>query len=131
MTTSTANRTRVLVDFALQGGGAHGAFTWSVLESRGQALMGDPRAGRRERGKSRYDLSPGGANPLRNILAETVDFDRLYIRRGSLIDLRRLFVIVPPGLGDAARVARFGRGPAEHVPIGEPVRGLVPVRKPI
>jgi NTE family protein len=26
---------------------------------------------------SPYDLSPGGANPLRNILAETVDFDRL------------------------------------------------------
>src|SRR5262249_31905902 len=26
---------------------------------------------------SPYDLSPGGANPLRNILAETVDFGRL------------------------------------------------------
>src|SRR4029450_7747893 len=26
---------------------------------------------------SPYDLSPGGANPLRNILDETVDFDRL------------------------------------------------------
>src|SRR5437764_634301 len=26
---------------------------------------------------SPYDLAPGGANPLRNILAETVDFDRL------------------------------------------------------
>jgi NTE family protein len=26
---------------------------------------------------SPYDLSPGGANPLRNILAESVDFDRL------------------------------------------------------
>ena len=32
MTTSTANRTPVLVDFALQGGGAHGAFTWGVLD---------------------------------------------------------------------------------------------------
>src|SRR5262249_60086858 len=50
---------------------------------------------------------------------------------GLLIDLRRLFVIVPPGLGDAAPVARFGRRPAEHVPVGEPVRGLVPVRNPI
>ncbi len=48
-----------------------------------------------------------------------------------LIDLRRLFVIVPPGLGDAARVARFARRPAEHVPVGQPVRGLVPVRNPI
>ena len=26
---------------------------------------------------SPYDLSPGGTNPLRNILAESVDFDRL------------------------------------------------------
>src|SRR5262249_59376237 len=50
---------------------------------------------------------------------------------GSLIYLRRLVAIVPPGLGDAARVARFGRGPAEHVPIGKPVRGLVPVWNPI
>jgi hypothetical protein len=39
-----------------------------------------------------------------------------------LIDLRRLVAIVPPSLRDAARVTRFGRGPAEHVPIGEPVR---------
>src|SRR5262249_59931127 len=46
------------------------------------------------------------------------------VRRGLLIDLRRLFMIVPPGLGDATRVARLGRGPTEHVPIGEPVRSL-------
>src|SRR5260370_9567092 len=26
------SRARVLVDFALQGGGAHGAFTWGVLD---------------------------------------------------------------------------------------------------
>jgi NTE family protein len=26
------NRSPVLVDFALQGGGAHGAFTWGVLD---------------------------------------------------------------------------------------------------
>jgi hypothetical protein len=38
-----------------------------------------------------------------------------------LIDRRRLFGIVPPGLGNAARVARFCRGPAKYVPIGEPV----------
>src|SRR6516164_5724105 len=50
---------------------------------------------------------------------------------GLLIDRRRLVTIVPPGLRDAARVARVCRGPAEHVPIGEPVRGLVPVRNPI
>ena len=34
MTTSpvASNRASVLVDFALQGGGAHGAFTWGVLD---------------------------------------------------------------------------------------------------
>ncbi|MGZ3291099.1 MAG: patatin-like phospholipase family protein, partial [Xanthobacteraceae bacterium] len=34
MTTSQAasSRASVLVDFALQGGGAHGAFTWGVLD---------------------------------------------------------------------------------------------------
>src|SRR5262249_2114012 len=50
---------------------------------------------------------------------------------GLLIGLHRLFAVVPPGLGHAARIARFGRGSAEHVPIGEPVRGLVPVGNPI
>jgi len=34
MTTSVmqSSRTPLLVDFALQGGGAHGAFTWGVLD---------------------------------------------------------------------------------------------------
>jgi hypothetical protein len=32
-----------------------------------------------------------------------------------LIDRRRLVAIIPPGLRDAARVARFGRGPAKYV----------------
>ena len=34
MTTNpvASDRTPVLVDFALQGGGAHGAFTWGVLD---------------------------------------------------------------------------------------------------
>src|SRR5262249_34098329 len=48
-----------------------------------------------------------------------------------LLEFCRLVAIVPPGFGGAARVAWLGRGPAEHVPIGEPVRGLVPVRNPI
>ena len=43
------------------------------------------------------------------------------VRRGLLIDLRRLFMIVPPGLGDATRVAWFCRWSVEHIPIGEPV----------
>jgi NTE family protein len=134
------------VDFALQGGGAHGAFTWGVLDrlleeawvsidgisgtsagamnaavlvdgyvengadgartalenfwqqvSRAALLSPlrrtplDVLLGRwtldyspafvamdlMARVFSPYDLSPGGANPLRNILAETVHFDRL------------------------------------------------------
>src|SRR5215472_11103449 len=60
-----------------------------------------------------------------------IDLAPRHLRRGLLIDRRRLVPIVPPGLRDAAGVARFGRGPAEHVPIGEPVRGLVPVRNPV
>ena len=30
--TSISDRAPVVVDFALQGGGAHGAFTWGVLD---------------------------------------------------------------------------------------------------
>src|SRR4051795_1050443 len=141
-----SDRAPILVDFALQGGGAHGAFTWGVLDR----LLEEPWLGidgisgtsagamnaavlvdgfahdgadgaraalenfwrrvsqaavlspfRRSpldvllgrwtldyspmfvamdmmaRVFSPYDLSPSGANPLRNILAEVVDFDRL------------------------------------------------------
>ena len=144
--TSITGRAPVLVDFALQGGGAHGAFTWGVLDrlleepwlridgisgtsagamnaavlvdgyvengvngaraaledfwrrvSRAALLSPlrrtplDVLLGRwtldhspffvamdlMARLFSPYDLSPGGANPLRNILAETTDFDRL------------------------------------------------------
>ena len=50
---------------------------------------------------------------------------------GLPIELRRFFAVVPPGLGRAARITRFCRGAAEHVPIGEPVGGFVPVRHPI
>jgi NTE family protein len=139
-------RPPVLVDFALQGGGAHGAFTWGVLDRlleepwlridgisgtsagamnaavliEGHADNGadgaraalenfwrrvsraallsplrrtplDVLLGRwtldhspvfvamdlMARLFSPYDLSPGGANPLRDVLAQTVDFDRL------------------------------------------------------
>jgi NTE family protein len=148
MTTSVmqSSRTPLLVDFALQGGGAHGAFTWGVLDrlleepwlridgisgtsagAMNAAVLIDGHAAEGADGGraalehfwqrvsraallsplrrtpldvllgrwtldhspvfvamdlmarlfSPYDLSPGGANPLRNILAETVDFDRL------------------------------------------------------
>jgi NTE family protein len=141
-----SSRAPLLVDFALQGGGAHGAFTWGVLDrlleepwlridgisgtsagAMNAAVLIDGYADNGVDGAraalenfwqrvsraallsplrrtpldillgrwtldhspafvamdlmarlfSPYDLSPGGANPLRNILAETVDFDRL------------------------------------------------------
>jgi NTE family protein len=140
------NRDPVLVDLALQGGGAHGAFTWGVLDrlleetwlhidgisgtsagAMNAAVLADGLAkGGAETGRaaledfwrkvseaarlspfqrtpldvllgrwtldyspafvamdlmsrlfSPYELNPGGANPLRDILAETVDFERV------------------------------------------------------
>ena len=144
--TSNADRAPVLVDFALQGGGAHGAFTWGTLDrlleepwlridgisgtsagAMNAAVLVDGHAkdgadGARAalenfwrrvsnaavlsplrrtpldillgrwtldhspiflamdlmaRVFSPYDLGPGGTNPLRDILAESVDFARL------------------------------------------------------
>jgi NTE family protein len=148
MTTSVMQSSRkpLLVDFALQGGGAHGAFTWGVLDrlleepwlridgisgtsagAMNAAVLIDGHTDEGADGAraaledfwqrvsraallsplrrtpldvllgrwtldhspvfvamdlmarlfSPYDLSPGGAHPLRNILTETVDFDRL------------------------------------------------------
>jgi NTE family protein len=160
-----SNRAPLLVDFALQGGGAHGAFTWGVLDrlleepwlridgisgtsagAMNAAVLVDGYADNGVEGAraalenfwrrvaraallsplrrtpldvllgrwtldhspvfvamdlmarlfSPYDLSPGGANPLRNILAETVDFGRL--ARASI----KLFV--------TATNVRTGRG---------------------
>ena len=144
--TSNTDRVPVLVDFALQGGGAHGAFTWGALDrlleepwlridgisgtsagAMNAAVLVDGHAkdgadGARaalenfwrrvsnaavlsplrrtpldiflgrwtldhspvflamdlmSRVFSPYDLGPGGTNPLRDILAESVDFARL------------------------------------------------------
>ena len=144
--TSITDRAPVLVDFALQGGGAHGAFTWGALDrlleepwlridgisgtsagAMNAAVLVDGHAkggadGARAalenfwrrvsnaallsplrrtpldillgrwtldhspvflamdlmaRMFSPYDLGPGGTNPLRDILAESVDFARL------------------------------------------------------
>jgi NTE family protein len=143
---ATAPRERLLIDLALQGGGAHGAFTWGVLDRllKEQSLQIDGISGtsagamnaavlvhgfiqdgaagactaleafwrrvsdaallspfRRTpldallgrwsldnsplflaadmmaRVLSPYDLNPAGANPLRGILAESIDFTRL------------------------------------------------------
>jgi NTE family protein len=139
-------RAPVLVDLALQGGGAHGAFTWGVLDrlleepwlridgisgtsagAMNAAVLADGHAAGGAEGAcaalqafwrsvsraaefsplrrtpldvllgrwtldhspafvamdlasrlfSPYDLNPGGANPLRRILAEAIDFERL------------------------------------------------------
>ena len=144
--TASSSRHSVLIDFALQGGGAHGAFTWGALDrlleeswlqidgisgtpagamnaavlvdghARGgaeaarsaleafwrnvsrAALLSPLRRGFLDvlldrwsldhspvfvatdmmaRLFSPYDLNPGGFNPLRQILAESVDFERL------------------------------------------------------
>jgi NTE family protein len=142
----TSNRDRVLVDIALQGGGAHGAFTWGALDrlleepwlqidgisgtsagamnaavlvdgyAEGGAAAARSALERFWRSVSRaallsplrrgfldilfdrwsldhspvfiamdimarvfspYDLNPAGFNPLQQILAESIDFDRL------------------------------------------------------
>jgi NTE family protein len=142
----TMNRRPVLIDFALQGGGSHGAFTWGVLDrlleepwlqiaaisgtsagAMNAAVLADgwleggaegarkaldrywQRVSRAaafsplqrspldrllgrwtldtapafvamdliSRLYSPYDLNPSGFNPLRSILAESIDFDRL------------------------------------------------------
>ena len=144
--TSITDRAPVLVDFALQGGGAHGAFTWGALDrlleepwlridgisgtsagAMNAAVLVDGHAKGGADGAraalehfwrrvsnaavlsplrrtpldiflgrwtldhspvfvamdlmarlfSPYDLGPGGTNPLRDILAESVDFARL------------------------------------------------------
>jgi NTE family protein len=141
-----ADRSPVLVDFALQGGGAHGAFTWGVLDRLleepwlqidgisgtsagamnaavlvdGYAENGAPGARQHlerywrriaeaarfspfrrtpldmmmgrwtldyspffvtmdlmSRLYSPYDLNPRGSNPLRGILSELIDFERV------------------------------------------------------
>jgi NTE family protein len=139
-------RDPVLVDLALQGGGAHGAFTWGVLDrlleepwlridgmsgtsagAMNAAVLADGHAAGGADGAraalegfwrrvsraallsplqrtpldvllgrwtldhspafvamdlasrlfSPYDLNPGGSNPLRDILGESIDFERL------------------------------------------------------
>jgi len=144
--TETPKRDRLLIDFALQGGGSHGAFTWGALDrlleepwlqidgisgtSAGAmnaavlveghakggadaarsalegfwrnvsraALLSPLRRGFLDvllnrwtldhspvfvamdimaRVFSPYDLNPGGSNPLQQILAECIDFERL------------------------------------------------------
>ena len=143
---ATSDRPPISVDLALQGGGAHGAFTWGVLDrlleepwlridgisgtsagAMNAAVLADGHAAggaegaraaleafwRRVSGAAQlsplrrtpldvllgrwtldyspafiamdlasrlfspYDLNPGGSNPLREILAESIDFERL------------------------------------------------------
>ena len=101
--TATTEREPVLVDFALQGGGAHGAFTWGVLDyllEDGRLhidgnLPGLKRAvfdrllsftpfqgspaeawfGALSRYLSPYDINPLNINPLRDVIERFVDFE--------------------------------------------------------
>jgi NTE family protein len=160
-----SDRDPVLVDFALQGGGSHGAFTWGVLDRlleepwlridgisgtsagamNGAVLVAGFAAGGAEVARSAldafwkrvshsarfspirrspldimlgrwtldtspfylafdlasrvfspYDLTPRGSNPLRDVLADSVDFDQ--VKRAPI----RLFV--------TATNVRTGRG---------------------
>jgi NTE family protein len=144
--TEVSDRPPILVDLALQGGGAHGAFTWGVLDrlleepwlridgisgtsagAMNAAVLADGYAQGGANGARRalekywryvsdsarfspfrrtpldvllgrwtldhsplfvamdvmsrlfspYDFNPGGTNPLRSILAELIDFERL------------------------------------------------------
>lgn len=58
----------VLIDLALQGGGAHGVFTWGVLD---RLLEVDWL---RIDGISAHPL---GTNPLKEILSESAGFERI------------------------------------------------------
>ena len=66
-TTAAARRELLLVDLALQGGGAHGAFTWGVIDR----LLEEPWL--------EFDgiSAPRAPDPLEAVLAESVDFGRL------------------------------------------------------
>src|SRR3974390_1371271 len=49
----------------------------------------------------------------------------------ALLQFGRLIAVVPPGVGNAAEIARLRRRAAEHVPKGDPMGGQVPVRDPV
>ena len=183
-------RDSVLVDLALQGGGAHGAFTWGVLDrlleepwlridgisgtsagAMNAAVLADGHAAGGAEGAraalegfwrsvsraallsplrrtpldvllgrwtldnspvfvamdlasrlfSPYDLNPGGFNPLREILAETIDFERL--ARAPI----KVFVTatnVRTGRGHVFRNARDHAGRAARLGLpADPVPG--------
>ena len=69
-----SSRAPVLVDFALQGGGAHGAFTWGVLDR----LLEEPWL--------RIDGISGTSAGAMTFLAENAD----NLGKRSSIDLDRL-----------------------------------------
>src|SRR3974390_3093798 len=49
----------------------------------------------------------------------------------ALFQFGRLIAVVPPGIRNAAEIARLRRRAAEHVPKGDPMGGQVPVRDPV
>src|SRR6516164_787782 len=49
----------------------------------------------------------------------------------ALFQFGRFIAVVPPGIGNTAEIVRLRRRAAEHVPIGDPMGGQVPVRDPV
>src|SRR4030095_10197837 len=100
MTTSTAtsHHAPVLVDFALQGGGAHGAFTWGVLDR----LLEEPWLGI----EGISGTSAGAMNAA--VLADGFARDGADGARTALEAYWR-------SVSDAARFSPFRRGPLDVV----------------
>ena len=111
-----AGRARKPINLALQGGGAHGAFTWGVLDQ----VLADGRlaiegisgasAGAINAALVADGLRRGGPEQARERLA---DFWRAVSVDGHLPDLQRgvverLFAFAPPGPGLGA-LSRFFR----------------------
>src|SRR5919198_1504959 len=75
----TASKT---VNLALQGGGAHGAFTWGIFDrlSQNHSIERSPAFmffDMMTRLLSPYQFNPLNYNPLRDVLEKTIDFERL------------------------------------------------------
>ena len=89
----------------------------------------DPEQGRDHEQEAADDVGGHRSRSVRS--SRSADTMRLHAVSLACFDLGRLVAIVPPGFRHAAGIARLGRRPAEHVPIGDPVRRLVPVRDPV
>nr|MBL8457474.1 patatin-like phospholipase family protein [Zoogloeaceae bacterium] len=99
-----ANREPVLVDLALQGGGAHGAFTWGVLDRMIEVpwLKLDGISGTSAGAMNAVVMAQG------MLEGKSVGTDR-YSREGAKAALENFWRKV----SEAARLSPFQRGPFE------------------